>query len=223
MLARSALRRERFSTPSLVFIPGLALPLAGLLVYQSAVFGSPFTWGGRYSQLDISFAWDYLGTRTAYSILRRNVIELWAPLLLALPILFTGIPALVAAGLDKKVPGGRLKSWPEIPMHAWWLLAGWVIAVFGVYIFYEWTSTVQNALVPFPLITRFYLPALFPVVLVSAIALARLPARVWGSVLTLLVVVGAVFFIQVARMQVQFTAGVLPPSLSAPVEVRPSL
>jgi hypothetical protein len=195
------------------FLLGLALPALALMFYHGSFFGSVFSYGGRYSHLDISFTWDYLGTPMAYSIIRANVIQLWAPLLLALPVFFIGLPALLAAGAGKLAAAGRPGSWPELPAHAWWLFSGWVLSVFGFYLCYEWTTGLVTALVPFSLATRFYLPALLPLAAVSALALRRLPARLWGSILTVLVVTGAVFYLQVARLDVQFPADITPPSL----------
>ena len=216
MTGRAAIGHKVFLRPLLFFGTGLVLPLAGLMAYQAVVFGSPLIYGGHYSQLPATFAWDYLGTPAAYNIVRSNVIQLWAPLLIGIPALFLSLPAMLVAGYGK-IFTGQIRGWEELPGHAWWLLAGWFLAVFGLFLFYEWTAGLQTALIPFILATRFYLPALFPLALMAALALAHFPARIWGNILTALVVIGIVFFIQAARLQIQFSDGTTPSSLSLPL------
>ena len=60
---------------------GLAIPLAGLLVYQNAVFGSPWRFGFQYAQLPVSFG---------LSILRPNIKYVTVALLVGFPAAAAG-------------------------------------------------------------------------------------------------------------------------------------
>ena len=213
MAVRSHLRRENYLLTALVFGAGVALPLAGLLIYQGAVFGSPFSTGNSFAQLPTRFAWSYdLGI--GFSIVRDNVTQLWAPLIMALPILMVAAPAFVAVAYGKGFFSCRPDTWPELPAHIYHILWAWVVAVFGVYMAYEWTSFQAGAQLPFQILTRYYLPALLPMVIVVALVLRRLSAKLWGSILIALTILGIVFFIQVARVQVYFMIRATPPDMS---------
>ncbi len=215
MAVRSHLRREHFLPIGLLFGLGAALSGVGILIYRGVAFGTPFNSGGEFAQLPVKFAWHYtLGS--GFSIVRNNIIQLWAPLITAMPVLFVAVPAFAAVGYGKGFFPRRRDTWLELPAHTFHLLWGWVAAVFGVYVMYEWTSYQAGGQLLFPLLARFYLPALFPLVVISALMLRRLSVRFWGSILTVLTVLGIIFYLQVARVQIQFANGVIPPSLRAP-------
>jgi hypothetical protein len=215
MAVRSHLRREHFLPVGLFFWLGVVLPFAGLLIYQGAVFSSPFSSGGEFAQLPIRFAWNY-GLGEGYNIIRGNVIQLWAPLITALPIILVAAPAFAAVAYEKGLLSRRPDAWLELPAHIYHVFWGWVVVVFGLYVAYEWTSYQAGGQIPFSILTRFYLPALLPLVVISALVLRHLAAKLWGSVLVVLTILGIIFFIQVAQIQVQFTTDVAPPSLSLP-------
>jgi len=213
---RAHLRRELFLPTGLFFWLGAALPLAGLLAYHGAVFGSPFSSGNGVAQPPISFAWSYdLGI--GYSIVRGNISQLWAPLLAAMPVILVAVPAFATVAYEKRFFSGQASAWPELPAHIHHVLWGWVVAVFGLYVMYEWTSYQSGGQLPFPLLTRFYLPALLPLVIISALVLQRLTVKLWGSILVVLTMLGIIFFIQVTQIQTGHISDTLPPSLSLPV------
>jgi len=216
MAVRSHLCREHFLPAGLFFGLGMALSGLGIFIYRGVAFGTPFNSGGEFAQLPIRFAWNYT-FGTGYNIVRNNVIQLWAPLLVALPIMLAAIPAFVAVAYDKGFIPRRPDKWPELPAHIYHVLWWWVVAVFGVYLMYEWTAYQAGGQLPFPLLTRFYLPALLPLVFIAALMLRRLSVKHWGSVLAVLTVLGVFFYFQVARLQIQFADGATPPSLRAPV------
>ena len=215
MAGRLHLCREHFWSTGLFFVLGMALSGIGLLIYNGVVFGTPFSAGSEFAQLTIRFAWQYpLGI--GYDIVRNNIVRLWVPLLIALPIILAAIPALVAATYGKFFYR-QSDTWPELPEHVYHVLWGWIVAVFGLYVMYDWTSFQESATFFFPLLTRFYLPMLLPLVIISALALRRFSAKLWGSTVVVLAVLGVICFIQVSRVQVYFADGAAPPSLSVPV------
>ena len=215
MAVRFHLRREQFWPTGLFFGLGVALPLLGLLVYQGVVFGAPLNTGGEFAQLPVRFVWHH-DWGMGYSIVRSNIAQLWAPLIIALPVILAAIPSFAAVAYGKFFPR-RPDSWPEIPAHLYHLLWGWIAAVFMLYVMYEWTAYQQGGQMPFTILTRFYLPALLPLVIVTALMLQRLLPSVRGSILVLLTVLGVIFFIQVTMISVPFDGGAMPPSLNCPV------
>ena len=218
MAVRCHIRRERFLPNGLYFLLGAAVPFAGLLAYQAIVFGSPFSYGYQFSQLPINFAWQYIGGPIAYQIVRTNFINLWATLLIAFLVSMIAIPAFFAAAYFKLWTKKGYEEWTELPDHVYLAMLGWVVAVFGLYIMYNWTAYQPVASMPFPLLTRFYLPALFPLIVIASLALARIVDKVAISVLVTAAMLGMIFFIQAARMHVQFAGQITIPSLSLPVQ-----
>jgi len=216
MAVRSRLRKERILPRCLLFGLGAALPLLGLLIYQVVVFGSPFSTGNEFAMLPVHFAWNYsLGI--GYSIVRDNVIQLWVPLIIALPVLLVAVAAFVTIACGKGFFSKRSDAWSELPTHIYHVLWLWVVAVFGLYVMCEWTSFQAGAKLPFPLLTRFYLPALLPLVVISALVLRRLSAKLWGSVFSVLIVLGIIFFVQAVRItQVQYVTEISMPDIRLP-------
>jgi hypothetical protein len=215
MAIRLSLRRERFLPLGLFFVLGAALPLSGLLIYQGVVFGAPFNSGSGVAQLPVHFVWDY-APEYAFKIVRGNIIQLWAPLLTAMPIIMAATPSLAAITYGKGFFSRRPDICPELPVHIYHVLWGWLVAVFGLYVMYEWAAFQAGGQLPFPLLTRFYLPALFPLVIITALMFRRVSTKLWGGALAVLVVLGVVFFVQASRIRVQFMTEVFPPSLSLP-------
>lgn len=211
MALRSHLQRQNFLPTGFLFGVGMMLPLAGLLIYHGIVFGSPFSFGGEFAQVPERFAWNY-GAGIGYNIVRGNVIQLWAPLIVALPIIIAAIPSFGAVAYGKGFFSRRLDTWPELPAHTYHVLLGWMAIVFGLYVMYEFTSYQAGGRIPFPLLTRFYLPALLPLVIITALMFRRLSVKIWGSAIIALTVLGIIFFIQVAQVQTQFVAKPAPPS-----------
>ena len=202
--ARSTVLRE-----ALFLGLGALLPLVFLLVYQGLAFGSPFAYGYQYG-LMYGLTW---------GAIRDNIYQLWAPLLIAYPLLMLTLPVLFLTAYQKLVPHipflkhrVRLEDRSDLPDGLFWLLGGWFLAVFGPYLFYAGTAGVDAASTPFMFYTRFYLPALLPLVFLGALCLARLPKRFVFGFATAVVVLGLLFFLQSANTVVvyQTAALVLP-------------
>jgi hypothetical protein len=221
MAVRCHIRRERFLPNGLYFLLGAALPVAGLLAYQAIVFGSPFSYGYQFSQLPINFAWQYIGGPIAYQIVRTNFVNLWATLLIAFLVSIIAVPAFLDTAYFKLWPRRKYEEWTELPGHIYLVMLGWVVAVFGLYIMYDWTAYQPVASMPFPLLTRFFLPVLFPLVLLAALELARMADKAVFSILVVAAALGIIFFAQAARMQVAFAGNITVPSLSLPAQNGP--
>lgn len=220
MAARSFRRGEGrlLGREALSLVVGVALPLAALLAYHAVAFGSPLKYGYSFNQIPVTFAWHYLGEAACYTIIRSNVINLWAPFLIAMPLILAALPALAASGWRKALPLNRDQAdpWPEIDGHVWWLILGWTLAVCGLYGMYEWTAYQDAAQMPYSTLIRFYLPALMPLVIMAALALARLSKRVVAGAIVVAALAGVMLFLQAANIQVNYSAGATPPSLSVP-------
>ena len=87
---------------------------------------------------------------------------------------------------------------PELPGDILLLLAGWILAVYGLYVFYEWTSATQVPGMPFITMARYYLPALPPLALLTTLWLERAPRKLAVSAIIFLLAWGVVFFAQSA-------------------------
>jgi len=178
---------------------GAAIPLAGLLVYQKVVFGSPWSYGYQYSQLPIGFALGYL---------RQNLNRVPAALLAGFPLLLVALPALGIMLYQKMAPlAAFLRSrrvadvWPELRWDILLLLAGWMVGVYALYFTYEWTASTQITSMPFIMAARYYLPATFPLAILSVLLLMRLPLKLAASVIVLAFMWGATLFAQSALAQ----------------------
>jgi len=177
-------------------ILGLALPLAGLLVYQNAVFGSPWRFGFEYAQLPVSFSLRFL---------RPNIKYVTVALLVDFPLLLPGIVALFAA-LYKKMKSRMLQckpeevidTWPELRWDILLLLVGWIAAVYGLYLNYEWTANTPVVGMPFIVMARYYLPAVLPLTIMAVLLLKRIPRKLSMALTILAMAWGVVFFAQSA-------------------------
>jgi hypothetical protein len=88
--------------------------------------------------------------------------------------------------------------WPELRWDILLLLAGWIAAVYGLYLNYEWTANTQVAGMPFIVMARYYLPAALPLTLLAVLWLGRVPRKLSLAVTILALVWGLVFFAQSA-------------------------
>jgi hypothetical protein len=173
---------------------GLAIPLAGLLIYQEAVFGSPWRFGLQYTRLPVSFDLYFL---------RPNIKFVTVALLVGFPLLLPGVTAFCASFYQKirtlvlrNNPGYVIDRWPELRLDILLLMAGWMAAVYGLYLNYEWTANTQVISMPFIVMARYYLPAAFPLTIMAVMLFKRVPRKL-SLVLTILVMVwGIVFFAQ---------------------------
>ena len=189
---------------------GAAIPLAFLLIYDNIVFGSPFDYGYQYTQGDISFAFQHIGssTRTGGSVFWNIIIT---NLKLAPHTLFTGFPLLVIA-----LPALAIAMWAAFRRRkgAWYnlsavlrwdillIIIGWFAAVFFLYITYEWTANQQMATRPFIVMARFYLPGLFPLAVISALLLSKVPTKLALGVTAIAMIAGSIIFLQSLHNQV---------------------
>jgi hypothetical protein len=175
---------------------GLAIPVVGLLVYQNAVFGSPWRFGFQYAQLPVNFGLDYL---------RANIRNVTVALLVGFPLLLPGVAAFCIA-LYQKIslhlrpqPTDEVgDNWPELRWDLLLLLGGWIAAVYGLYLNYEWTASTNMAGMPFIVMARYYLPAVLPLVVLAVLWLERIPRKLALAVITLALAWGVVFFAQAA-------------------------
>ncbi len=182
---------------------GVAIPISLLLWYQNAVFGSPFTYGYEYTKGDVTFAYQYLGNPRFWEIIETNIRHLSWPLLVGFPLLLLAIPAAVI-GSWQKITNRMMRRlrryhrkdwWPELKPDLWILLLGWVVAVFGLYVMYEWTAN-QGTERPFITVTRFYLPALFPPAMLAALILRRIPGKLAALSIAVAIISGGLLFAQ---------------------------
>ena len=207
-----------------VAVLGIAIPLAFLLIYDKSVFGSPFNYGYQYTQGDISFAFQHIGSSTQasqsvfWNIIRTN-------LKIAPHSLFTGFPLLIIA-----IPGFAVAIWAALRRHrdAWYnlsagltwdillILLGWFAGVFLLYITYEWTANMQMDTRPFIVMARFYLPGLFPLAVVSALLLSKIPTKLALGVTAIAVFAGSVIFLQSLHNQQGAPRGGTGGSLNGP-------
>jgi len=204
LLIRALIKRMKndylFEIPAVLL--GIGIPLCFFLTYNKVVFGSPLDYGYRYSQGDITFAFQHIGevTQTGQSvvwqIIKGNFQSAPRDLLLGFPLLFLAIPVFVIA-LWSAFRRNR-DDWSNLsPVLRWdilLLLLGWFAGVFLLYLTYEWTSTIGPR--PFIVFARFYLPGLFPLVSVSALLLSKFRVKLALTITAILLIVGSVFYFQ---------------------------
>jgi hypothetical protein len=167
-----------------------------LLVYQNSVFGSPWSFGFQYDQLNVGF-----NARYIYS----NLLNVTMALLAGFPLLLPGFAAIWAAFSAKakvfnagNVSPAISSSWRELPWHMLLLLAGWIAAVYGLYFCYEGTATSQVASMPVIVMARYYLPALLPLTLMAVLLLKHIPRKLSLVITILSLSWGVIFFAQSA-------------------------
>jgi hypothetical protein len=197
---------------------GIGLPVLALLLYDYFVFGSPLKSGYSFSPYPIKFAFQYFGQVDSNGvsipgqILDYNLRGASRNLFIGFPLLIIGIPAFVFM-LYRKTAAffnwrRSAEKWSglrtELPWDVLWLLVGWFVFVFFLYLTYEWTAGIQKG-GGFVIFTRFYLPGLFPVAVVCALVMARFPYRVLIPVMVIIVAFGALLYAQWA-----LELGILP-------------
>lgn len=202
-------RRIKLSVELISAAAGIIIPAAVLLLYDYAVFGSPFDYGYHYTSNPINFAFQYLGQvdengqSVPWQIIVDNFKTSPMALLEGFPLLVIGIPAF-AAVLYAKIAcmkNPELKNGfiaginRDISWGIFWIMTGWFVFVFGLYMTYEFTADLSNE-TAFIRIARFYLPGLFPVAFVSAIVLGRIPAKVVFPLVAVIIVAGSILYWQ---------------------------
>jgi hypothetical protein len=187
----------------ILFGLGAAIPVGLLLLYQYVVFGSPFINGYKYTSGNVKFAYDYLGQPRAWQIIVGNLKNMWRPLFIAFPVLLATVPGTVIAlyqSVIPAVPTLRRKFsvkpiWPALDLNITLLLLGWFVAIFGLYMMYEWTVN-QSAGRPFIVVTRFYLPALLPMTVMAVVFFSKIPGKLVVVLISAAIVASSYFFVQ---------------------------
>jgi hypothetical protein len=187
----------------------IGIPLSAILLYDYFIFGSPLTYGYSLTPFDIKFAFQYLGKVDAsgasipLQILGYNLQGYSRNLLIGLPLLIIGIPAFTAVLYYKFA--ARFKrdkssqKWLSLNNELSWgillVLIGWFVFVFFLYLTYEWTAGLlpENGFIYYD---RFMLPGLFPVVVIIALIMARLPYKVVVPAMLILLAFGAAIYTQ---------------------------
>ena len=196
----------KFEVIPLIF--GVVLPVAGILLYDKFIFGSPFKDSYSFSPYPIKFAFQYIGQSDAdgsipLQILTNNWQGMYRNVLIAFPLLFIGIPGFIYVLVQKIIGSSRPNSitgrWSgireEMPWDIFLVLAGWFICVFGLYLGYEWTAGLKQGggMVVFD---RFLVPGLFPIVIITALIITRFPVWAMAAALVLLIAFGVMFYLQ---------------------------
>lgn len=192
----------------LAFVLGIGLPLCIMLWYDRAVFGSALDYGYNYTRFPIKFAYEYLGQvdgigqSIPLKIILDNVRSAPAALLWGYPLLVIGIPGICIV-LWQKFTASRKRcdragTWgsldPELPWDMLLVLVGWFVAAFGLYLMYEFTAEYLGENSYMIRFARFYLPGLFPVVVICAVVLARVPLKICIPVMLTAVIAGSCIY-----------------------------
>jgi hypothetical protein len=200
-----------FEIPAMLF--GIGIPLAFLLFYDKAVFGSPLNYGYRYTQGDITFAFQHIGAITQsgqsvfWNIIKTNIQNAPRNLLLGFPLLIIAIPGFFIAlwGAFRR----NRERWSNLSPDLRWdillLILGWFAGVFLLYITYEWTAQIGNR--PFIVFARFYLPGLFPLVVVSALLLSKFRATLSLAIIAVILAVSSFLYFQSLNSEPGHPAG----------------
>lgn len=141
-----------------------AVPIGLAVAYDLAVWHRPFSTG--YRAYDVSFSLGAIGA---------NLGRLPRGWLVGLPVCVVAL-----AGVLRAVHGRRTRRYGDPAMVHGWVVAvlvGAVVAVFGLYLAYDWTTRLAPG-THFVVLTRFELPAAGPLALLGAYALVRLPRPV---------------------------------------------
>ncbi len=188
---------------------GIGIPLGAMLVYDYFVFGSALKMGYSFSPYPIKFAFQYLGQvdTNGVSIPGQIITYNWQGALrntlIGFPLLIIGIPAFCiilyqkfAAIFKWRWGSGKLSSLRnEMPWNIYLVMIGWFLSVFLLYLMYEWTAGLKLG-GGFVLFNRFYLPMLFPIVVICAIIMARFPYKILIPVMAIFVVWGSLMYAQ---------------------------
>ncbi len=202
-------RNTQIKVEILPLVLGIGIPLIAILLYDYYVFGSPLKTGYSITPYPISFAFQYLGQVDADGvsipgqILQYNLPGALRNTFIGFPLLIIGIPAFFILLYQKVAVSFKWRKaeekWSnlrnEMPWDIFLILVGWFVCVFLLYLTYEWTAGLKDG-GGFVLFNRFYLPGLFPIVVICALVMARFPYKVLIPVLLILVVFGALLYAQ---------------------------
>ncbi|OGN94626.1 MAG: hypothetical protein A2Y89_05305 [Chloroflexi bacterium RBG_13_51_18] len=189
---------------------GAGIAMSALMVYNSYVFGSPLDYGYNYTPFPVNFAYQYLGQVTAdgqslpWKIIIDNLKSVPQPLIEGFPLLIIGIPGIGAVLYfkffhKKENQAGKWSSLRhELPWGTLLVLIGWFLSVYLLYMMYEFTAEYLSGASSFFRYSRYYLPGLFPVAIISALIIARLPKKLSIPIMLLIITAGIVLYFQVA-------------------------
>jgi hypothetical protein len=191
-------------------ILGVGLPMAALLLYNNAVFGSPLDYGYKHTMFPVKFAYEYLGQLNAggqsmpLKIISDNLKTVPLALLQGFPLLVIGVPSLIVALWQKfsrqrsSPPGLWAGLREELPWGTLLVLAGWFLSVFMLYMMYEFTAEFLKNGASYFRYARYYLPGLFPLAMVCALVITRLPRKFSLPLMVIVLAAGVFFYLQVA-------------------------
>ena len=211
----------KFEIPAAIL--GIGIPLVALLLYDKAVFGSPFDYGYKYTTGDITFAFQHIGELTRsgqsifWNIIKTNLQIAPRDLLLGFPLLVIaliglgfGLYRLFSARKGKIAENTNLPINPKLNWDIVLLLLGWFAGGFLLYIMYEWTANTQMGGRPFIVFARFYFPGLFPIAVFSSMFLSKLRAQIALAVAAALVIAGSIIYVQSIHNPREFPGGAPP-------------
>jgi len=202
-------QENKFKTEIPPVILGIVLPLLAILLYDYFVFGSPLKTGYSITPYPIKFAFQYLGQVDTNGesipgqILRYNLQAASRNLLIGFPLLIIGIPAFVVMLCQKIAVFFKwrqsTRKWSnlrfELPWDVLFILVGWFVFVFFLYMTYEWTAGLKKG-GGFVIFDRFFLPGLFPVAIICALIMARFPYKILIPLLMIIMAFGAILYAQ---------------------------
>jgi len=194
----------RMEIPAVIL--GVGLPVAALFIYNYVVFGSPWDYGYHYSKMPVSFAYQYLGEvnnqgqSMFWQIVLDNLKNCPKPLLLGFPLLIIAIPGIIIVFYQKFTHNHPESRWAGLRQELSWdiilILVGWFISVFFLYLMYEFTAEYLNDGSSFIRFARFYLPGLFPIVVICALVISRFRFKLYIPVLILAIIAGSMIYAQ---------------------------
>lgn len=207
-IALIAKKRTSYLTPEIApVVIGIGIPMAILLGYHTIVFGSPFNYGYNYTKLPIKFAFQYFGQTDTQGnsiplqIIAGNLRNMPPSLFIGFPLLVIAIPATFVILYQKATATfteTKVDTWAELRWNILFLLIGWAVCVFPLYMLYEWTAPSQMESMPFIVKARFYLPGLFPIVIFTSLLITRLARELVIVLLAVSLVMGPIVSVQSA-------------------------
>ncbi|MHB8104586.1 MAG: hypothetical protein ACYDG5_03490 [Dehalococcoidales bacterium] len=202
-------RRARLTWEIPSAILGAGITAAALLWYNGYVFGSVLDYGYHYSPMPVKFAYQYLGQVNAagqsipWQIVIDNFKSVPQALFTGFPLLVIGIPSIFIVLYfkffrKKQAPGKWSSLRDEVPWDRLLVIIGWFLSVYVLYMMYEFTAEYLTGASSFFRYARYYLPGLFPVAIVSALVLGRLPKKYIVPIMVAVIAAGIFLYFQVA-------------------------
>jgi hypothetical protein len=86
--------------------------------------------------------------------------------------------------------------WQELSWPVLLILIGWFLSVYVYYFLYEWTSRPLVERLSYMAVARFYLPGLFPLVIINSLLLAKVPPKLALTILLICFIMGSILFVE---------------------------